>query len=310
MALSPELKAKIDDLVAKNKVLLFMKGNKHFPQCGFSSRVIQMLNEVGPAYETVNVLADPALREGLKEYSSWPTIPQLYVNGQFVGGCDIVTEMYGTGELHKVLGVEAPEAQAPKVTISERAAAEIKASMSDDLSGEHLRFEVGAQFQPELYFGAKHPTDFEVDAGHGVTILVNRASAARASGVSIDFVQTKDGGAFKIENPNEPPRVRAMSVAELKRLFDEGGKVEVFDVRTPEELAKARLDKATHLDLEGEKKLLALPKDARIVFVCHHGQRSRMAAERLVREGWRNVFNLDGGIDAWSTTVDSSVPRY
>ena len=103
MALSPELKAKIDDLVGKNKIVLFMKGNKHFPQCGFSARVVQMLNEVGPKYETVNVLADASLREGIKEYSSWPTIPQLYVNGTFVGGCDIVTEMYESGELAEAL---------------------------------------------------------------------------------------------------------------------------------------------------------------------------------------------------------------
>jgi monothiol glutaredoxin len=143
-----------------------------------------------------------------------------------------------------------------------------------------------------------------------VTILVDRASAPRAKGVTIDYVETRDGGAFKIDNPNEPPRVRPMSVTELKALFEKGEKVDVFDVRTPEELAKAKLPIAVHLDLAGEKKLLALPKDAKIVFVCHHGQRSRQAAERLVREGWRNVFNLDGGIDAWSRLIDPNVPRY
>jgi monothiol glutaredoxin len=310
MALSPELKGKIDDLVGKHKVVLFMKGNKHFPQCGFSAKVIQILNEVGPKYETVNVLQDAALREGLKEYSSWPTIPQLYVDGQFVGGCDIVTEMYGSGELHKVLGLDAPKVDPPTVQVSARAAAELKAAAGEAEPGELLRFEVNAQFQPELYFGPKHESDFAVDAGNGVTLLVNRASTKRANGVAIDFVETKDGGAFKIDNPNEPPRVRPMGVQELKTIFDKGEKIEVFDVRTPEELAKAKLAKATHLDLDGEKKLLALPKDARIVFMCHHGQRSRQAAERLVREGWRNVFNLDGGIDAWSRVVDPSVPRY
>jgi monothiol glutaredoxin len=310
MALSPELKAKIDGLVSKNKVLLFMKGNRHFPQCGFSSRLVQLLNEVGPKYETVNVLSDPELREGIKEYSSWPTIPQLYVDGQFVGGCDIVTEMYGSGELHKVLGVEAPKVDPPKIAVTARAAAELKKALGAAEAGELLRFEVSAQFQPELYLGPKEEADFGVDAGHGVTVLVNRASAARANGVSIDFVETKDGGAFKIDNPNEPPRVRAMSAADLKALFDRGERVDVFDVRTPEELAKARLANAVHLDLEGEKKLLALPKDAKVVFMCHHGQRSRIAAERLLKEGWRNVYNLDGGIDAWSRLVDPSVPRY
>ncbi len=106
MAITPELKSHFDTLVQKNKVVLFMKGNKHFPQCGFSAKVAGMLNELVGKYETVNVLADPAVRDGIKDYSSWPTIPQLYVDGQFVGGCDIVREMNASGELQKLIGVQ------------------------------------------------------------------------------------------------------------------------------------------------------------------------------------------------------------
>ena len=92
-------RTRIQDLIDKNKVLLFMKGNKSIPQCGFSSRVVGLLKTEGVPFETVNVLADPELREGIKQFSNWPTIPQLYVNGKFVGGCDIVTEMHESGEL-------------------------------------------------------------------------------------------------------------------------------------------------------------------------------------------------------------------
>src|SRR5437588_6207518 len=106
MPLSEELKAKLTDLVHSKKVVVFMKGNRHFPQCGFSAQVVQILNELIPAYETVNVLQDAAIRDGVKEFSSWPTIPQVYVNGEFVGGCDIVKDLYASGELHKLLGVE------------------------------------------------------------------------------------------------------------------------------------------------------------------------------------------------------------
>ncbi|MBV2361078.1 Grx4 family monothiol glutaredoxin [Thalassococcus sp. CAU 1522] len=92
-------KDQIKDTVAANDVVLFMKGTKEMPQCGFSSRVAGVLNYMGVEFKDVNVLADEALRQGIKDYSDWPTIPQLYVKGEFVGGCDIVTEMTLSGEL-------------------------------------------------------------------------------------------------------------------------------------------------------------------------------------------------------------------
>src|SRR5580698_8032059 len=94
-----DARTRIQEMVDKNKVLLFMKGNKAIPQCGFSSRVVAVLKSEGVPFETVNVLADADIREGIKQFSNWPTIPQLYVNGKFVGGCDIVTEMHENGEL-------------------------------------------------------------------------------------------------------------------------------------------------------------------------------------------------------------------
>ena len=100
--------SRIQDLVAKNRVVLFMKGTKSFPQCGFSNSVVQILKKEGATFEVFNVLSDPEMREGIKEFSSWPTIPQLYVNGKFVGGCDIVTEMHQSGELAKELAAAKP----------------------------------------------------------------------------------------------------------------------------------------------------------------------------------------------------------
>jgi monothiol glutaredoxin len=94
---------KIDSLVNGHKVVLFMKGTKMFPQCGFSGAVVNILKGLGADFKDVNVLADPNVREGIKEYASWPTIPQLYVGGKFVGGCDIVRELHGRGELAPLL---------------------------------------------------------------------------------------------------------------------------------------------------------------------------------------------------------------
>jgi monothiol glutaredoxin len=94
---------RIRDEISKNDVLLFMKGTPVFPQCGFSAAVIDVLSEIGVKFQSINILVDPEMREGIKAFSQWPTIPQLYVKGEFVGGCDIIREMFETGELEQLL---------------------------------------------------------------------------------------------------------------------------------------------------------------------------------------------------------------
>jgi monothiol glutaredoxin len=282
-----------------------MKGNKHFPQCGFSNQVVQILKSTGTKFETVNVLQDPAIREGIKEYSSWPTIPQLYVDGEFIGGCDIVKEMYASGDLQKKLGVEETPVATPKVTLDAGAAKAFKEA--DEGNGDVLRLEINDQFQYDLYFGPKKPGDIEVVAS-GITIAFDRESAQKANGLVVSWVETPDGGAFRIDNPNEPARVKGLSAAELKSWIDSGKSFELFDVRTDEERTIAKLDRAKSFD--GTSDLGSLDKATPVVFMCHHGMRSRNAAERVLREGFTHVYNLEGGIDAWSQTVDSNVPRY
>ena len=93
----------IDETVKNNKVLIYMKGNRTFPMCGFSAATIQIFDSLGVTYETVDVLQDPAVRDGIKRYSNWPTIPQVYVNGELVGGCDIIQEMHRRGELEPIV---------------------------------------------------------------------------------------------------------------------------------------------------------------------------------------------------------------
>ena len=103
--MSPETKSKIDGLVADNKIMVFMKGNKLMPQCGFSNNVVQILNSLGVPYETLDVLANPDILQGIKEYSSWPTIPQVYINGEFIGGSDIMIKLYQEGNLQETVEV-------------------------------------------------------------------------------------------------------------------------------------------------------------------------------------------------------------
>ena len=101
--MTDDARARIDSTVKGNDVVLFMKGTPLFPQCGFSSRAIAILDHLGVKYETVDVLQDPEIRAGIKDYSDWPTVPQLYVKGEFLGGSDIMMEMFEAGELHELM---------------------------------------------------------------------------------------------------------------------------------------------------------------------------------------------------------------
>jgi monothiol glutaredoxin len=103
--MNPETQQRISDMISQNKVMVFMKGNRLMPQCGFSNNVVQILNILGAPYETADVLADEEIRQGIKEFSSWPTIPQVYINGEFIGGSDVMAELYKNGELQQKVEV-------------------------------------------------------------------------------------------------------------------------------------------------------------------------------------------------------------
>lgn len=306
MPLTNQQRAEFDKLVRSHQTLLFMKGNRQFPQCGFSATVVGILDKVTSGYETVNVLEDASVREGMKEFSSWPTFPQLYVRGEFVGGCDIVKEMHSSGELQELFQVDREAPKAPRVTVTAAAAKAFKEAIAG--GGDVIRLEIDANYECQLLVGAKERCDLEV-ASNGVPLYIAQGSASRAESITIDFVEAPQGMAFKIENPNEPPRVRPIGPKELKALLD-AGRVELFDVRPDNERAKASIAQAKKLDAEGQEYLLGLEKDAPIAFHCHHGVRSRTAAEELLHEGFTRVYNLEGGIEAWSNQVDPSVPHY
>jgi monothiol glutaredoxin len=306
--LTPEIKAHLDELVTKNEVVLFMKGRRRMPQCGFSGRVVQVLDEFLPEYTTVNVLDDPNIREGIKEYTNWPTIPQLYVKGKFVGGHDIIMQMYESGDLHSVFGKEAPKLEAPRIMITDAARDALLGALNDE-PGARVRFVIDAQWRPGLDLDQPQQSDFQMEV-NGVKLLVDRGTAKKADGVNIDFVPGEAGG-FKIENPNEPPRVRLLSPSELKARMDAGEKLELFDVRTDRERELARIEPSRLLDQPTAEYIEGLDKEnTTLVFYCHNGPRSMAAAQHFLQHGFKKVYNLRGGIDAWSLEVDSKVPRY
>jgi len=297
----------IQSTLSSHPVVLYMKGSRRMPMCGFSSKVVQILDGLIDDYHTVNVLHEPAIRDGIKEYSSWPTIPQLYVRGELVGGCDIVSDLFESGELQKKLGVEARPAVLPKIEVTPRAAEAFRGALESER--DRVRVEIGPRFEHDLSIGEKQSGDLEVDAG-GLVLLVDPQSAPRANGMRIDYVDTPQGPAFKIENPNEPPKVKPLTARDLKQKLDAKEPLTLVDVRTPQEREIAMIRGARLLDRESMEELLELERDTLLVFHCHHGVRSQGAAEHFVAQGFRNVHNLVGGIDAWSAEVDASVPRY
>lgn len=308
MTLDPALKKKIDDLVASDNVVLFMKGSKSFPQCGFSASVVNILNTMVPKFTTVNILADADIRTGMKEYSDWPTFPQLFINGEFVGGADIVRQMHEAGELEKKLdGLVAP-AKVPNVTVTPRASKELQEALKEASPGDVIHLTITPAWEHQLDLGAKEGSHITLES-NGVTVQLDRASAQKAEGVVVDFIEAGGESGFKIDNPNRPAMVKQIDPKALKALVD-GGKVKLYDVRPEKERAIAKIAGAVMLDDKTMADAEALPKDTGLAFHCHHGGRSRAAAEHFLKLGFTNVYNLAGGIAAWSKDVDPSIPQY
>jgi monothiol glutaredoxin len=304
--LSPEATAALRARIDAHRVVLFMKGTRSAPRCGFSARVVGSLDELLSDYVTWDVLADDELREDLKRYADWPTYPQLWVAGELVGGADIVAELAERGELASTLGVTVEATAAPTVHITDTARDRLMAA----LDGEDVpvRLVISPQFEYRFEVAeARLPRDVDVTS-NGITLRFDPASARRADGLQIDVPAGTTS--LVITNPNEPPAVRPLSVDRYDAWRREGRPHLLLDVRTLGEWETARIDGAElvgdvlHADLSG------LDRQAEIVVMCHHGVRSRYAAEHLIAEGFTKVWNLSGGIDAWSAQIDGAVPRY
>ncbi len=308
MTLDTQTREIIEDVLRNNRVVLFMKGNRQQPQCGFSAKTVAALDMLLPDYLDINVLEHPEIRDGIKAYGNWPTIPQLYVAGELIGGSDIVTEMFASGELAEVLGVERGDGGAPAVEIADSALAVMRGVIEQRAEmAIHLRIDAG--WQHTLTLAPLTGQEVRVAAGD-VELHMDPWSASRADGLKVGMEETLQGTRFSFHNPNAPPPVQALGATDLKARLDAGETLELIDVRGPEERAIAAIPGARAWDEETDRRLDSLPKDAMIVFHCHTGSRSQQAAEYLRRRGFRNVHNLTGGIDAWSREVDSQTPRY
>ncbi len=305
--LSPELRQRIDTLLNSNNVVLFMKGSPSQPSCGFSSKASGILNELLDNYTHVDVLADAEIREGIKVYGQWPTIPQLYVNGELIGGSDIIDQMFNSGELHQVLGVPAPVRITPALHITQAAAQAIRQAMENAEPGYALHLSVDARFQTQFQLKPLSGNEIMSEV-EGIKVYFDLASAPRADGISIDWIEDARGSGLAIDNPNAPAKVQSLSVEALNEDLQN---FTVIDVRPAHGREVATFPHPHEvLDEDSFERLSALPKDTRLAFLCHHGNSSRQAAEHFRHLGFTRIFNIEGGIDAWAEKIDNSLQRY
>ncbi len=307
MSLDTDLRERIDQQVNSARVVLYMKGSPRQPMCGFSAKTAGILDSMLDDYVTFDVLQDEAIREGIKVYGQWPTIPQLYIDGELVGGCDIVTDMFNSGELHDMLGVEKPDRTPPEITITPKAAEKIQEAMAGH-QGIALHLQVDPNFQARFQLAPAEGSEIATEAG-GIRVLFDVASAQRARGAAIDWVETVQGEGLSINLPEAPQPVAQMNVQDLKTRLD-AGEITLVDVRTDAEREKASIEGALAMNADVMSQLEAMPKESPIAFVCHTGGRSQVAAQHFNKQGFTEVYNVAGGIDAWSMEIDPSVPRY
>ena len=309
MSLDPALRSRIESLLQSNRVVLFMKGQPTMPQCGFSAKAVGALSTLGVDYAHVNVLADQDIREGIKAYGDWPTIPQLYIDGELVGGSDIIEQMSNSGELAALLGVAAPDRTPPSITITPAAAEMLSQALADAGAGTALALSINAQFQPSFQLA---PFDANAIAAESqnVRIQFDLASARRADGITIDWVEDVRGKGLAIDNPNAPKPVQLLSPKEADTKV-RASELLLVDVRPAEERAMASVSLPFKtFDGNGRAELESLPKDTALAFLCRSGGRSQQAAEEFLALGFRNIYNVVGGINAWADEVDASLTKY
>lgn len=308
MSLDPALRARIDALLATNKVVLFMKGEPRAPQCGFSAKAVGALASIGlDDYAHVDVLSDPEIRDGIKAYGDWPTIPQLYVGGELVGGSDIIEQMASSGELQAAIGLPPPDRTPPSVTISAAAADMLRQALTDAGEGYALKISIDPRFNAQLQAEPFAANAIATEVA-GMRLQFDLASASRAEGMSIEWADDIRGRGLVIENPNAPPKVRELSPVEAASKLA-SDTLTLIDVRPPAERELGQLKGGFKTFDDGSAALEALAKDTPLGFLCHHGGRSAKAAEHFRQLGFREVYNIAGGIDAWAD-ADPSITKY
>jgi len=302
MSLDSETRGIIDNLLSSSKIVLFMKGTPQQPQCGFSAKTIAALDMLVPDFTSVNVLDHQMIRDGIKEYSNWPTIPQLYIDGELIGGNDIVQDMLKSGELADALGVDKPAVTHPKISISDDGVVVMKKALDSQPDGI-LHLQISATWIHQIALDTNQDDDVHVNV-NGIELHMDPWTAARADGLNMILDEDLTGTRFIFDNPNAPPPVNQMTVQVLKERLDSGDDVILIDVRDDKELEIASIDGGQQWNNDSRTLVESLAKDTEIILICQTGSRSHALADALRQRGHTNLYNVTGGIKAWAAEID------
>ncbi|WP_242112385.1 glutaredoxin domain-containing protein [Luteimonas aquatica] len=310
MTLSAEARQRIETLLRADRLVVFMNGAPDTPERFFSHKICRLLDDLGLDYAHVDVSSDSRLREHIKIYGGLHAIPQLYLDGKLVGDSDAVERMANADELHAALGLSAPDRTPPTVRLTPAAARFLRDVVDGTGNVVVVDIAIDSQFRTSLHFRArrKHTIATEVD---GVPLQFDLASARRADGLSIDWQDVERGPSLLIHHPRAPvpEPVRWMSPADADARV-RAGTLTIVDIRRKEERALARLSLPFLFMDEGTHEIRNLAPEVPLAVLCHRGDRSWHAAEYFLMLGHRDVYAIEGGIDAWAATVDGSIPRY
>jgi monothiol glutaredoxin len=307
MSLDPALRSRIESILNANRVVLFMKGQPSMPQCGFSAKAVGALQDLGVEFAHVNVLADQEIREGIKAYGDWPTIPQLYIDGELVGGSDIVLQMAASGELSSVLGLAAPDRTPPSITVTPAAVEMLKGALADARA-----LPCSCPSTPVSSRTSSWPRTTKARSPPSPTACACSstwpAPVAPTASPSTGWT-TSAARAWPSTTRTRPSRCRKSACAMPTTWCVPATSPWWTCARPTSAIAAVGVPFKT-FDGNGRAALEALPKDTALAFMCHHGGRSAQAAEQFRALGFTKVFNVTGGINAWSEDVDNGVPKY
>ena len=202
MALAPAVRQRIEDLLSQHRIVLFMKGTRAAPRCGFSATAVGILDGLVDDYVSVDVLADDEIRQGIKDYGNWPTIPQLYVDRELIGGSDIIGGMYNSGELHELIGLSKPDRSPPSIEITAAAAEAIRNGMAED-PGMALHLSIDGRWQAQFMLKPAQGHEIRAESG-GVAVLMDLATAQKARGMRVDWVDDVRGSGLTTTSAMPP----------------------------------------------------------------------------------------------------------
>ncbi|MDF1663027.1 MAG: Grx4 family monothiol glutaredoxin [Planctomycetota bacterium] len=315
-------KEAVKDVVTEDKIVVFAKGTKEVPRCGFSARAIQVVQSAGKPFKVVDILSDPSIRPALVAFSSWPTTPQVYLDGEFLGGSDIILELHESGELQKKIansyGEEYKEVQDnQRVEVTDEAVKMVKEFMETDADFLRLSVQVkeGARaYSLELDSHTSAATDLKWKV-KGLTVIVAKTMSELFEKLEVSWVNKDGNEGFAVKEIGNPPAlpvpidIDKADLARLMRSEIKEGKLWIVDVREDDEWKSGHGEEAVHLPLSRLEKVWKDagfdPKDT-LVFYCAAGKRSLSAANHFRHKlGYPNTRSLVGGIGNYPSNIIS-----